>query len=656
VTSNIETGRGGAPAASGLSGGLAGSLSQQGTFAELCGAYLSSVEGRAQPSTNPTVSCCASQVKGGKEANPKMDQTSLSRGVATEVMNIAICMLPPVPLPAVPVSEPIGAVSQDTATPCVLALDSVSPASTPRVTGVVPAAEASGKDIAAQPSDGNASSSLKVAMPSAQAQPFTAPQISQRPEPRAENAVVDYLSSPTISSSPSATAPAEAGDAEVVQQNADKEGHGGEWGFPFPSADRTSGQISEITVKTLGSTPLTKESAVTPVFVSSRRDAPPSAQPDAVPQTEMSPNSTKTPAFENHMPPDVLNSGRTDGHKSSDLGPSSLIRDTARVLLDPRNGKQLAFAVRASQPTGTGTLSPGQDPSLKASVPAHSTPTPTSLTGATSLSTAGPSDNMSNASVTNNLVDTGVSASVPQFRLAASSTPVGGLDTSTEQATMSDSTDADSNLPEHKQTLPDSGNANPAATNPSSIAGSLAEQNAHITQSIPGSTTRATANDSSKASDSESNLRVPVEPAAHAVSGPAQLAQMTSKAAQSEMRIGLNTAAFGKVQVRTVIHASEVGVQIGSEKGDLRNLIANDLPGIANTLQQQNLRLAHVSFQQQGFASSADSSSSGGNPQPRSFAQRTNHLNDRVTETSTTEPASPADIRSAGRGTLSILA
>jgi len=102
--------------------------------------------------------------------------------------------------------------------------------------------------------------------------------------------------------------------------------------------------------------------------------------------------------------------------------------------------------------------------------------------------------------------------------------------------------------------------------------------------------------------------------------GPVQLAQMVSKAAQSEMRIGMTTSAFGNVEVRTVVHANDVGVVIGSEKGDLRGLLANDLPGIANTLQQQNLRLHQVNFHQ-GSALSYNQQS-GGNSQPRSFAPK----------------------------------
>ncbi|HTS10136.1 MAG TPA: hypothetical protein VMP68_31525, partial [Candidatus Eisenbacteria bacterium] len=71
--------------------------------------------------------------------------------------------------------------------------------------------------------------------------------------------------------------------------------------------------------------------------------------------------------------------------------------------------------------------------------------------------------------------------------------------------------------------------------------------------------------------------------------GPVQLAHIMNKAAQSEMRIGLSTSVFGDVEVRTVVHASDVGVVIGSQKGDLQMLMSNDLPSISGHLLQQNL-------------------------------------------------------------------
>jgi hypothetical protein len=116
------------------------------------------------------------------------------------------------------------------------------------------------------------------------------------------------------------------------------------------------------------------------------------------------------------------------------------------------------------------------------------------------------------------------------------------------------------------------------------------------------------------------NLPPAAEAPPAAVTGPVQMAQIVSKAAQSEMRIGLSTAAFGSVEVRTVVRASDVGVLIGSERGDLRSLLANELPGIAQSLQQQNLRLNQVNFHQ-SFAFS-NNQSSGGDSQPRSFVAK----------------------------------
>jgi hypothetical protein len=101
--------------------------------------------------------------------------------------------------------------------------------------------------------------------------------------------------------------------------------------------------------------------------------------------------------------------------------------------------------------------------------------------------------------------------------------------------------------------------------------------------------------------------------------GPVQMAQMVSRAAQSEMRIGLTTSAFGNVEVRTQVRANEVGLAIGSERGDLRSLLANELPGLANRLQQQSLRLSQVNFHESSAFSG--NSSSGENPQRRFFTQ-----------------------------------
>lgn len=146
------------------------------------------------------------------------------------------------------------------------------------------------------------------------------------------------------------------------------------------------------------------------------------------------------------------------------------------------------------------------------------------------------------------------------------------------------------------------------------------------------------------------------DPPPAAGTSPWQWAQMADKAGHAEMRIGLNTTEFGSVEVRTSVHASDVGVQIGSEKGDLRSLLTPELPSIANTLQQQDLRLGQVSFHQQGFAFGGNASFSGGNPQPRSFAPSPQPPVFSE-ESYAPEPAHPSEPVVSQRGTgLSILA
>jgi flagellar hook-length control protein FliK len=138
------------------------------------------------------------------------------------------------------------------------------------------------------------------------------------------------------------------------------------------------------------------------------------------------------------------------------------------------------------------------------------------------------------------------------------------------------------------------------------------------------------------------------------VAGPIQIARLMEGAGQTEMRIGLNTSAFGNVQVRTVVRASEVGVQIGSEKGDLRSLLATDIPGIAHSLQQQDLRLTQVSFQQHGFSYSGDSAQH--NSQSRPFVYKQNSAAASSVELSPAETELLPNVRNNAESGLSILA
>jgi flagellar hook-length control protein FliK len=144
---------------------------------------------------------------------------------------------------------------------------------------------------------------------------------------------------------------------------------------------------------------------------------------------------------------------------------------------------------------------------------------------------------------------------------------------------------------------------------------------------------------------------LPPEPAAL---GSVQVAQLVSRLGQSEMRIGLNTSAFGSVEIRTTVRTSDVGLVIGSEKGDLRTLLANDMPAIASTLQQQNLRLNSVNFMQ-GFAFS-NNASGGGDPQQRSFVPTRASADSPPSETTPDDSADTRLTRGWGGGSISILA
>jgi hypothetical protein len=85
------------------------------------------------------------------------------------------------------------------------------------------------------------------------------------------------------------------------------------------------------------------------------------------------------------------------------------------------------------------------------------------------------------------------------------------------------------------------------------------------------------------------------------------------------MRIGLHTTAFGSVEVHAVVRDSQVGLAIGSERGDLRHLLSTEFPAIQGRLQREDLRLDSVRFFDQGPSFGAGLAS-GGQPRSQQFA------------------------------------
>jgi len=91
--------------------------------------------------------------------------------------------------------------------------------------------------------------------------------------------------------------------------------------------------------------------------------------------------------------------------------------------------------------------------------------------------------------------------------------------------------------------------------------------------------------------------------------------------AQSEMHMGIQTQAFGNIEVHTVVRDSQVGLTVGSERGDLRTLLAPEVSGLQTTFRQQDLRFDNIRFLDTNSGTTAGFSG-GGDSQPRSSSQQ----------------------------------
>jgi len=87
----------------------------------------------------------------------------------------------------------------------------------------------------------------------------------------------------------------------------------------------------------------------------------------------------------------------------------------------------------------------------------------------------------------------------------------------------------------------------------------------------------------------------PAVPAAPAV-GEVQAARIVQGIGQSEMHIGLRTQAFGSVEVHTVVKDSQLGLTLGSERGDLRNFLAPEMAGLQSVFHLQELRFGQIRY------------------------------------------------------------
>jgi hypothetical protein len=153
----------------------------------------------------------------------------------------------------------------------------------------------------------------------------------------------------------------------------------------------------------------------------------------------------------------------------------------------------------------------------------------------------------------------------------------------------------------------------PDVLSPGVALGTISQSGRQTFEAAPSSTPRP----EPKASPVEKTTVLP------APLGEVNTARLVSLASQSEMHIGLRTTAFGKVEVHTILRDAQVGVALGSERGDLKTYFSAEMPVVQSSLRQQSMDLAQVRFLSQ--SSTADAGLSHGNDgQPQTFQERRN--------------------------------
>ena len=359
-----------------------------------------------------------------------------------------------------------------------------------------------------------------------------------------------------------------------------------------------------------------------------------------------SPSVTQPPSA-----PDQELSRSSSITKTAIPGTSAVGTSTAGVL--PANAAAMATSLEAH------AALQGMQPAATSPAQAHGVSSATTTAVAALPTMSAVQDNLNNAHPPANASVSASGTQAPAAGAASPSPVSSSLASASKKDTGGQSSDSDQrkDSPNAVATAADS---LPTAPSPAfTLAAPSAQGNVPQPPSSPDSGPKSNPQTSagSSANTPRASLPATADTPPSAGASPLQWAQMANKAGQAEMRIGLNTAEFGSVEVRTTVHASDVGVLIGSEKGDLRSLLTPELSGLASTLQQKDLRLAQVSFHQQGFDFAGNSSFSGGNSQPRSFSPRLQPAAASSEESSAPEPvyaSEPAASRS-GSG-LSILA
>jgi len=131
------------------------------------------------------------------------------------------------------------------------------------------------------------------------------------------------------------------------------------------------------------------------------------------------------------------------------------------------------------------------------------------------------------------------------------------------------------------------------------------------------------------------------EPTNPAMPGMVREAHFVDNPKQTEIHIDLRTTTFGSIEVHAVIRDSQVGLSIGSERGDLRHLLSTEVPAMEGRLQRHDLQLDSVRFIDQGPAFNAGTSSGNASKEKPAEYTRNLHIADLGNESSPVVSADP---------------
>ncbi len=98
-------------------------------------------------------------------------------------------------------------------------------------------------------------------------------------------------------------------------------------------------------------------------------------------------------------------------------------------------------------------------------------------------------------------------------------------------------------------------------------------------------------------------------------------ARVLERMGQAELRVGMNTAAFGNVEVRTTVADNHVAASVLTAHSELRSAMVAEMPSLQQAMEQRQLRLERFDFSAQTGSNGHGSASEHPKPQPSMRAE-----------------------------------